>query len=89
MKRKVSLAIALAGQPSLIVLDEPTSSMDAESRHQMREVILQLKQNHCIVLTSQHLDEAEELGDRVGLMHHGQLLCVGSVDFIRKTFGVG
>jgi len=89
MKRKLSLAIAFCGDSKVVFLDEPTSGQDAFSRRFTWNVIRQNRQDRCIILTTHFMDEADLLGDRIGIMANGQLRCVGSALFLKKEFGVG
>jgi len=73
MKRKLSLAMALAGRPKVVFLDEPTSSLDTEVRTQVRKIIKDLKKDRTIILVTQHMDEAEELSDCIAFMSRGSL----------------
>lgn len=89
-KRKLSLAMAVVGQTKVLFLDEPTSGMDPQNRRVMWYHLKQLKeQGLTILLTTHHLDEADELADRIGIMSRGKLLAVGTSDFFKKKFGVG
>lgn len=88
-KRKLSLAVAIAGKTDLVILDEPTSAMDVETRMELKHIILELKKDHCIVLSTQHFEEAEELADTIGFMDKGKLMSIGSVEFVKKVFGFG
>ena len=83
------MALALLGYSNLIVLDEPTSGLDPMTRQEVWRIIRKIKQNRCVILTTQHLDEADELADRIGIMSHGELLCLGSAGYIKRRFGVG
>jgi ATP-binding cassette subfamily A (ABC1) protein 3 len=68
-KRKLSLAMALVGDAKIIFLDEPTSGMDAFSRRQIWTILERIKkEKRTIILTTHHLDEAEILADRIGIM---------------------
>lgn len=89
MKRKLSLAIAFCGDSSVVFLDEPTSGMDPHSRRFTWNVIRQNRQDRCIILTTHFMDEADLLGDRIGILAEGQLRCCGSSLFLKKEFGVG
>ena len=83
-KRKLQLAIALIGGSKVIFLDEPTSGMDPVTRRKVWSILFDLKkQNKTLILTTHHLDEAEELADRVAIMSKGKLLIEGSVDFVK------
>ena len=89
MKRKLSLAMAIVTKPKLIILDEPTSGLDIESRKQVWELIKKIKVGKSIIMSSQHLEEADELSDRICIMTKGQLLALDSPGNIKKQFGVG
>jgi len=89
MKRKLSVAIAFCGDSETVLLDEPTSGMDPFSRRFTWNVIRQYRQNRCIILTTHFMDEADILGDRIAIMAEGQLRCLGSALFLKKTYGVG
>lgn len=89
MKRKVSLAMAIVSKPKVIVLDEPTSGLDVESRRQTWELIKKIKVGRSIIMSSQHLEEADELADRICIMTKGQLLQIDKPEEIKKQFGVG
>lgn len=89
MKRRLSMALALLGYSNLIVLDEPTSGLDPMTRQEVWKIIRKIKENRCVILTTQHLDEADELADRIGIMSHGELLCLGTASYIKRRFGVG
>ena len=88
-KRKLSLAIAFIGNPSVVFLDEPTSGMDPYSRRFTWDVIRKMKEGRVIVLTTHFMDEADLLGDRIAIMSQGELRCCGSSLFLKKEFGVG
>ncbi len=82
--------MALVGNSKIIFLDEPTSGMDAYSRRSIWKILEKIRQEErTIILTTHHLDEAEILADRIGIMSKGELLAVGTSDFIKKKFGEG
>lgn len=85
----LSLTLALIGDPDIIFLDEPTSAMDAEIRSKLRKLIKTLGQTKTIILTTQHMDEAEELADNIALMSKGRPHTWGDVNAIKKKFGAG
>ena len=89
MKRRLSLAIALMGNPKIIFLDEPTSGMDPQARRQVWELLERARGDKIIVLTTHFMDEADILGDRIAVMSHGRLQCVGSSLFLKSRFGLG
>lgn len=89
-KRKLSLCMALIGGSKIVFLDEPTSGIDAISRRAIWEILEFVRtEDRTIVLTTHHLDEAEVLSDRIGIMAKGRLLAVGTNEFMKKNFGVG
>ena len=82
--------MALVGGSRIIFLDEPTSGMDPVSRRGLWEILVSLKgENRTIILTTHHLDEADELADRIAVMQKGEIYVVGSGDFIKQKFGIG
>ena len=89
MKRKLSLAIAFIGNPSVVFLDEPTSGMDPYSRRFTWDVIRKRAANCTVLLTTHFLDEADLLCDRVAIMSSGHLSCIGSPLFLKSKFGTG
>ncbi len=75
MRRRLDLAMTLVGDPRIIFLDEPTTGLDPRSRRTMWEIIRELvARGVTIFLTTQYLDEADELADRIGVLHHGQMV---------------
>ena len=89
-KRKLCLAMAVVGRTRVLFLDEPTSGMDPQNRRILWQHLKQLKdQGLTILLTTHHLDEADELADRIAIMTKGKLLAVGTSEFFKKKFGVG
>jgi len=89
MKRKLSVAVALCGDPKFLLLDEPTSGMDPYSRRATWELLRKRKKGRVTLLTTHFMDEADILSDRIAVMQTGQLQCVGSSTFLKKRFGVG
>jgi len=91
LRRRLSIALALISpfEGSVVVLDEPTTGLDAMVRDQIWQLIRSLKRTRCVVMTTQHLQEAEELADQVALLDQGKLVARGSVDEIKKRFGIG
>jgi lipooligosaccharide transport system ATP-binding protein len=79
MKRRVFLARALAGDPDLLLLDEPTTGLDPQARHLIWERLKQLLgQGKTVLLTTHFMDEAKRLCDRIAVMDRGRLICNGS-----------
>lgn len=89
MKRKLSLAMAIVTNPSLLILDEPTSGLDESSRQHIWKLIKDLKKNRTIIMSTQHLDEADHLADRICIMTRGQLLAIDTPEMIKRQFGFG
>lgn len=88
-RRKLSVAIALIGGSKLVLLDEPTSGMDLSARRKLWNMLKNYKHNRVIILTTHYMDEADILGDRIGIMTGGQMICLGSSLFLKNRFGVG
>ncbi|CAG9334839.1 unnamed protein product [Blepharisma stoltei] len=89
MKRKLSLAMALIADSPIILLDEPTAGMDLTARRQMWDMLKNNKNNRIIILTTHYMEEADVLADRIAIMSHGKLRCLGSSLFLKKRYGVG
>jgi ATP-binding cassette subfamily A (ABC1) protein 3 len=89
-KRKLSVAMALLGNPSVVFLDEPSAGMDPEARKKMWKVIGNIKKkNSAVVLTTHSMEEAETLCDRIAIMVAGRLRCLGTATRIKNNFGSG
>nr|APD26544.1 ATP-binding cassette transporter subfamily A member 1-like X1 protein [Brachionus koreanus] len=89
-KRKLSTAIALVGNPSVICLDEPTSGMDAKARRLLwNDIISLIKENRLVILTSHSMEECEALCTRLVIMVNGQFKCLGSPQHLKAKFGNG
>ena len=86
-QRRVSIAMALISQPQILFLDEPTLGLDVIARHELWQVIRELKGNATIILTTHYLEEAEALSDRIGIMKNGRLLAVGTAEELKETAG--
>ena len=88
MKRRLNLAIALIQDPPLLLLDEPTVGVDPQSRNAIFERIEQLRsQGRTIVYTTHYMEEAQKLCDRVGIIDHGKLLAIDTVDALIAAHG--
>ena len=70
-KRRLSVALAFTGRSKVIILDEPTSGMDASARRYIWELLKSYKKDRIIILTTHFMDEADYLGDRIGIMGDG------------------
>ncbi len=88
MKRRVLIAKALAHEPEILFLDEPTAGVDVELRRDMWNLVRQLRANGCtIILTTHYIEEAEEMADRVGVISKGQLIVVEEKTALMKKLG--
>jgi ABC-2 type transport system ATP-binding protein len=88
MKRRLMIAKALMHEPVLLFLDEPTAGVDVELRDELWEYVRGLRdRGTTIVLTTHYIEEAEELADRVGIIHHGKLIRVAPRDELMEEFG--
>jgi ABC-2 type transport system ATP-binding protein len=85
MKRRLSLAVAMLHRPKLVILDEPTTGLDVEARHEVWRLIRQFKAMGTTVLLTTHLlDEVERLCQRIGIIKQGQLLAEGTLPDLRQ-----
>nr|XP_049700739.1 ATP-binding cassette sub-family A member 7 isoform X2 [Helicoverpa armigera]WRX06107.1 ABCA6 [Helicoverpa armigera] len=89
MKRRAQLACALAGGASVLVLDEPTSGLDVETRRELWDLLLALRGERTVLLTTHFMEEADALGDRVAALHLGKLRCFASSMHLKKAVGTG
>ena len=92
-KRKLSVAMALIGNPPIILLDEPSAGMDPEARRFMWQVVERISQRDkksAVILTTHSMEEAEALSTKLGIMVRGGVFrCMGSSQHIKNKFGVG
>lgn len=88
-RRKVSLAVALIGAPSIVFLDEPSSGLDPFARRQIWDVIEQSSAGKTIILSTHYLDEADHLGDNVTIMSQGSVQASGTPLQLKAAFGNG
>ena len=89
MRRKLDIAASLIVQPPLIFLDEPTTGLDPRTRNQMWTKIKQLvSSGSTILLTTQYLDEADQLADRIAVVDHGRVIAEGTPQELKSTIGV-
>lgn len=87
MMRRLDIAMSLVGTPSVIFLDEPTTGLDPEARQEVWKTIKNLADGGTtIMLTTQYLDEAEQLADRIAILHAGQIVAKGSLGELKKLF---
>jgi ABC-2 type transport system ATP-binding protein len=85
MKRRLDLAMTLVAAPSVIFLDEPTTGLDPRSRHTMWDIVRDLvAQGTTVLLTTQYLDEADELANRVAVLDEGRIVADGTPDELKR-----
>ena len=88
MKRRALIAKALAHEPDVLFLDEPTAGVDVELRQDMWNVVAKLRdQGVTVILTTHYIEEAEQLADRVGVINHGQIILVEEKDKLMRDLG--
>ena len=89
MKRRLSTACSLVGDPKVVYMDEPSTGLDPASRHRLWEVIAQSKGKNSILLTTHSMEEADVLCERLGIMGGGNMLCIGTSIDLKSRFGAG
>ena len=90
MRRRLDLAMTLVGDPRVIFLDEPTTGLDPRSRHTMWQIIRDLVASGVtILLTTQYLDEADQLANRIALLDQGKLVAEGTPDELKRRISGG
>lgn len=89
MKRRLNLLLALAHDPSVVLLDEPEAGLDPQSRVLVRDFVLGLAHRKTVILTSHNMDEVDRVADRVGILHEGRLLVVDTPENIKRGTGSG
>jgi ABC-2 type transport system ATP-binding protein len=88
MKRRVLIAKALAHEPRILFLDEPTAGVDVELRQDMWQIVRELRANGVtIILTTHYIEEAEQMADRVGVINHGELILVQEKSELMRKLG--
>jgi len=89
MRRRLDLAMALVHEPSVLFLDEPTTGLDPQSRRQVWSEVKRLNEDQglTVFLTTQYLEEADELADRVGIIAEGRIVAEGSPDELKRSVG--
>lgn len=87
MVRRLDIAMSLVGTPAVIFLDEPTTGLDPEGRLEVWKTVKELANSGTtILLTTQYLEEAEQLADRIAILHGGKIIINGTLDELKKLF---
>jgi ABC-2 type transport system ATP-binding protein len=87
MARRLDIAMSLVGSPAVIFLDEPTTGLDPEARHEVWKTVRELADvGRSILLTTQYLEEAEQLADRVAILHSGKIIADGTLEELKRMF---
>lgn len=87
MTRRLDIAMSLVGTPDIIFLDEPTTGLDPEARLEVWKTITELARSGVtILLTTQYLEEAEQLADKIAILHGGKIIANGTLDELKKLF---
>jgi ABC-2 type transport system ATP-binding protein len=85
MRRRLDIAMSLIGDPAVIFLDEPTTGLDPQSRLEVWHTVKELAgHGTTVLLTTQHLDEAEQLADRIAILHEGRIIVNGTLTELRQ-----
>lgn len=87
MRRRLDIALSLVGKPQIIFLDEPTTGLDPEARIEVWKIVKELAEGGTTVfLTTQYLEEAEQLADRIAILHEGKIIASGTLSELKKLF---
>ncbi|MFF1831631.1 ABC transporter ATP-binding protein [Paenarthrobacter sp. NPDC058040] len=85
MRRRLDIAMSLIGRPKVIFLDEPTTGLDPEARLEVWQIVKDLaRQGTTVLLTTQYLDEAEQLADRISILHQGRIIANGTLAELKQ-----
>lgn len=87
MRRRLDIAMSLIGRPQIIFLDEPTTGLDPEARIEVWKIVKELaNRGKTVFLTTQYLEEAEQLADRIAILHEGKIIANGTLEELKKLF---
>jgi ABC-2 type transport system ATP-binding protein len=87
MSRRLDIAMSLIGKPQVLFLDEPTAGLDPEARIEVWKIVKELAESGTTVfLTTQYLEEAEQLADRIAILHEGRIIANGTLNELKKLF---
>ncbi len=86
MKQRIALAKALVADPPIVILDEPTSGLDPQSARNLREIILEFKEEgRTILLTTHYMEEADQLSDRIAIIDHGEIIALDTPKNLKRS----
>ena len=88
-RRRTSVAIAVVGNPEVVIMDEPTTGVDAYNRRDLWKIVAEVKKDRAVIVTTHAMEEADVLGDRVAMMVGGELCCIGTPVHLKQKYGVG
>jgi ABC-2 type transport system ATP-binding protein len=87
MKRRIDIAMSLVGNPEIIFLDEPTTGLDPEARLEVWKIVKELSAaGTTVFLTTQNLEEAEQLADKIAILHGGKIIALDTLEGLKKLF---
>nr|WP_312580117.1 ATP-binding cassette domain-containing protein [Sedimentibacter sp.] len=87
MKRRIDIAMSLVGNPKIIFLDEPTTGLDPEARLEVWKIVKELSDaGTTVFLTTQYLEEAEQLADKIAILHGGKIIALDTLEGLKKLF---
>ena len=89
MRRRMSVALSTIGDPNIILMDEPTTGMDPVSRRQVWDLIQKMKKDRVLIMTTHAMEEAELLSDKLAVLNHGEVRCVGTPLQLKNLLGKG
>ena len=90
MRRRLSIAMSIVGNPPIVFMDEPTTGLDPDNRQHVWKIIQSLKKpNRLILMTTHSMEEAEALCTRIGIMAKGEMRCIGSAQHLKSKYGKG
>ncbi|OPJ65225.1 ABC transporter ATP-binding protein [Clostridium oryzae] len=87
MKRRIDIAMSLVGNPKIVFLDEPTTGLDPEARLEVWKIVKELSASGTtVLLTTQYLEEAEQLADKIAILHGGKIIALDTLEGLKKLF---
>jgi ABC-2 type transport system ATP-binding protein len=87
MRRRLDIALSLVGKPKIIFLDEPTTGLDPEARIEVWKIVKELADGGTtVLLTTQYLEEAEQLADKIAILHEGKIIASGTLSELKQLF---